>query len=119
MHGLIAHRSRIGRIPHERAQGAHARQLDARGTDSLGIGVERGEQTRRHGLHVPLGTGNLAGKAHARAGNGKGAIEHVWRIDKGVAVHDAVAEELGVLQAGNHMEDALLFAEGQVGLEAN
>ena len=41
------------------------------------------------------------------------------RIDKGVAVHDAVAEELGVLQAGNHMEDALLFAEGQVGLEAN
>ena len=34
-------------------------------------------------------------------------------------MHDAVPDELGVLEAGNHMEDALLFAEGQVGLETN
>ena len=53
------------------------------------------------------------------AGHGKGAIEHVRRVDKGIAVHDTVAEELGVLQARHHMEDALLLAKGQVGLEAH
>ena len=39
--------------------------------------------------------------------------------DKGIAVHDTVAEELSVLQARHHMEDALLLAKGQVGLEAH
>ena len=33
------------------------------------------------------------------------------RIDKRVAVHDAVAEELGVLEAGDHAEDAALLGE--------
>lgn len=40
-------------------------------------------------------------------------------VDKGIAVHDTVAEELSVLQARHHMEDALLLAKGQVGLEAH
>ena len=119
MHGLVAHGGRIGRIAHERAQGAHAGQLDARGADSLGIGVERREQTGRHGFHVPLGAGDLTGQAHAGTRHGKGAIEHVRGVDKGIAVHDTVAEELSVLQARHHMEDALLLAKGQVGLEAH
>lgn len=34
-------------------------------------------------------------------------------------MHDAEARELGVLEAGNHPEDAFLFAKAQVGLEAN
>ena len=119
MHGLIAHGGRIGRIAHERTQGAHAGQLDARGTDSLGIGVECREQTGRHGFHVPLGAGDLTGQAHTGTGHGKGAIEHVRGVDKGIAMHDTVAEELSVLQARHHMEDALLLAKGQVGLEAH
>lgn len=34
-------------------------------------------------------------------------------------MHDTVAEELSVLRARHHMEDALLLAKGQVGLEAH
>ena len=62
---------------------------------------------------------DLTGEAHTRAGHGKGAVKNVWRIDKGVAVHDAITEELGILQTGNHMEDTLLLAKSQVGLEAH
>ena len=34
-------------------------------------------------------------------------------------MHDAIAEKLGILQTGNHMKNALLLAEGQVGLKTN
>ena len=40
-------------------------------------------------------------------------------VDKGIAVHDAITEELGILQTGHHVEDTLLLAKGQVGLEAH
>ena len=40
------------------------------------------------------------------------------RIDKRVAVHDAITEELGVLKARNHVEHALLLSKGEVRLEA-
>ena len=41
------------------------------------------------------------------------------RGDKRVAVHLPVADELGLLQPGDHAQHALLLGVGQVGLEAD
>ncbi len=45
--------------------------------------------------------------------------QHSGAFEKGVAVHDAVPHELGVLQAGDHAEHPLLLAPFQVRLEAD
>ncbi len=48
----------------------------------------------------------------------QGFGEERWSVDVGVAVNLAVAEERGVFKAGDELEDAVLFAELQVILEA-
>ena len=45
--------------------------------------------------------------------------QHPGRVEEGVAVHDAVPDELGVLEAGDHAEHPLLLPPFQVGLEAH
>ncbi len=83
-------------------------------------------QARTHGLAVTLRPGNLARHVHGRGKRGGlGRVQaqmHVQQtrsIQEGVAVHDAVARELRLLQAGNHAKYAPLFGEGEVGLEAH
>jgi len=49
----------------------------------------------------------------------EGFGEEVRRVDVGVAVDLAVAQEGGVFEAGNEAEDARLFAELEVILEAD
>ena len=45
--------------------------------------------------------------------------EQRWRVDVGVAVNLAVAEECRVFEAGDEFQDTILFAELQVILEAD
>ena len=47
------------------------------------------------------------------------AGEHPGGIQEGIPVHDAVADKLGVFQAGNHRKDPLLLPPLEVGLEAH
>src|SRR5450759_2753393 len=82
--------------------------------------AERGDETARRGLEVALRTGELAGEPDARlASQGEVAREQARRVHERVAVHDAVAQELGAGEAGDEAEDARLLAEGQVSLETD
>ena len=46
-------------------------------------------------------------------------VKTVGRVEVGVAVHHAVAQELRVLKSGDHSEYSSLLGEGQVSLEAD
>ena len=72
------------------------------------------------GLHVPLHAGHLAGKGDAGVGfQAVVAVQQAGGIQIGVAVHDAVAQELGVPEGGNHGEHPALLRPFQMGLEAH
>ena len=118
MHGLIARRRRVSRVGHERAKGTRAWQPDGLETGELTIGVERGKQAGGDGFDVALGAGDLPGEPYGGAGNLEGEAERVRGVNEAVAVHDAVAQELRVLQARYHPEHATLLGPGEVGLKA-
>ena len=118
MHGLVVLGCGIGRIGNERAQGARFGKRYRSCADKIGIGVEGCQKTRGDGLGIPFGAGYLSSQSHLGPWNGEGGIEHMGRIDKRVAVHDAIAEELGILEARNHVKHALLLSEGEIRLEA-
>src|ERR1700722_6571030 len=118
--GLIV--LRIGRrdVVAQRAE----RGLAWQGGDAL-IGGKRkgeppGEKACGDGLDVALDTGDLPREEDAWIGTKlQGGIEQRGRVDIGVAMDLAVAQELRVLKTRNHAEDALLFAELEVVLEAD
>ena len=80
-------------------------------------------------LAISFGSGNLAGKEQRHLDGtrpcsilrdeAQGTIKNLRGIDEGVAMHDTVSGELGMLQTRDHGEDAFLLREGEVGLEAD
>ena len=85
-----------------------------------GVDAPRGQQTACGALHVALKAGDLARKEDVGVFvQEKPGVQHAGRIQEGVAVHDAVAHELGVFKAGDHAENPLLLAPLEVRLEAD
>jgi len=113
--GLEALTFRVGDVVGEAAVGGDARSgggLDATGE---GGGVASGEQAAGDGLGVAFDARELAGDEDRGMGTElEGFGEEVRRVDVGVAVDLAVAQEGGVFEAGNEAEDARLFAELEV-----
>ncbi len=88
--------------------------------DQVGDDVQRREQPGGSGLEVALGAGDLSGEPHMpMLSQAKRRLEQPRRVDERVAVHDAVSEELGLAEAGDHAEHAALLGEGEVRLEAH
>ena len=110
VHRLVVDRLGRGRVGDERPQRGRRGEGGNRPVGQVGPGVDGGQKARGYGLGVALGPGDLAGEAHAAVrAQGEGGVERAGGVDERVAVHDAVAEELGMLQAGNHPEDAALL----------
>ncbi len=85
-----------------------------------GGGVAAGEEAGGDGLGVAFDAGELAGDEDGGVGAElEGFGEERGGVDVGVAVDLAVAEEGGVLEAGDEAEDAGLLAELEVVLEAD
>ncbi len=85
-----------------------------------GGGVAAGEQAGGDGFGVAFDAGELAGDEDGGVGAElEGFGEQGGGVDVGVAVDLAVAEEGGVFEAGDEAEDAVLFAELEVVLEAD
>ena len=83
-------------------------------------GVDAGEQAGGDGLGVALDAGELAGDEEIGAGAKlEGFGEERRCVDIGIAMDLAVAEEGGVLEAGDHAQNAGLLAEFEVVLEAD
>ncbi len=83
-------------------------------------GVAAGEHAGGDGLGVALDAGKLAGDEDVGVGfELQGFGEQRGRVDVGVAVDLAVAEEVRVLEAGDQAQDACLLAELEVVLEAD
>ena len=104
----------------ERAEGGGARQ-GARGfAEGERGGVQAGHESGGDGFDVAFDAGDLAGEEDfgARAQLQRGG-EQRGGVDVGVAVDLSEAEELGVLEAGDEAQDARLFAELHVVLEAD
>ncbi len=126
VHGLVVDRVFARRPGKEGSEGRltwEGGRLDApRGGGDL----ERHVQPRAHRLAVALRARQLPRhvRGHAEVPRGsarqsEAIVEQARRVDERVAVHDPVAGELGVLQAGDHAEDAALLGKRQVRLESH
>jgi hypothetical protein len=118
--GLEALALRVGDVVGEGAVGGGARG----GRGLLAVrerrGVAAGEQAGGDGLGVALDAGELAGDQDRWVGAElEGLGEQRGGVDVGVAVDLAVAQEGRVLEAGDEAQDAGLFAELEVVLEAD
>ena len=82
-------------------------------------GVEGGKQSGGYGLRIALGAADLTREPRLGSRNGERVVKDARGIHEGVAMHDAIAEELRVLEARDETEDALLLGPGEVRLEAN
>src|SRR5207245_6403137 len=71
-------------------------------------------------LDIALDTGDLAREKSLRiAFRLKGVAQMLRTVDEGVAMHRPETREDAVLEAGNHLNDALLFGNLHLGLEAD
>ena len=85
-----------------------------------GCGVASGQHAAGDRFGVAFDAAELAGDHDARVGlELQGFREQAGRVDVGVAVDLAVAQEGRVFEAGDEAEDARLLAELQVVLEAD
>ncbi|CAN3960230.1 Phosphate-binding protein, partial [Dysosmobacter welbionis] len=72
------------------------------------------------GLHISLHAGHLAGKGEPGLRfQPVVPVQQPGRVQKGIPVHDAVAQKLCVVEGGDHGEHPPLLREFQVGLEAH
>jgi len=84
-----------------------------------GCGVDAGQHAAGNGFGVAFDSAKLAGDHDAGMGfELEGFSEERWGVDVGVAMDLAVAEEGCVFEAGDELEDAVLFAVLEVVLEA-
>ena len=81
-------------------------------------------EPRADSLAVPFGARDLTGKVHRnpealrlRRAQAQAFVQQARRVHERVAVHHAVARELGVLEPGDEAEHAALLREGEVRLE--
>ena len=104
----------------QRTQGGLARQRPRRAAGRQRGGVKPRHQPRGNGFHVSFHARDLPGEQHlgARAQLQRGRQQR-GRVDVGVAMDLAEAQELGVLKPRNHAENARLLGELQVVLEAH
>ena len=79
-----------------------------------------GQQAAGGGLHVALEAGDLAGEPKVLVAlEAQALVQQPGAVQKGVAVHHAVAGEFSVRKARYHGKDPLLLAELEVGLKAH
>ena len=77
-------------------------------------------ETGRGGFDITFDANHLAGEEKIVASlELQSATQQAGRIDKGVAMERAEADEFGVFEAGNHAQDAALLRIGHLGLEAD
>ena len=111
-HGLVADiqpQSADGGLPGE-VHGGLAQQPPG--------GLHPHQKTRGAGLHIPLHAGHLSGKGDAGPGlQPVIPVQQPGGIQIGVPVHNAIAQESGIMESGDHGEHPLLLREAQVGLE--
>ena len=85
-----------------------------------GVNVPRRQQAAGRALHIALEAGDLACKEDVGVLlEAEPCAQHPGCVEEGVAVHDAVPDKLGVLEAGYHAEHPLLLAPFQVCLETH
>ena len=85
-----------------------------------GVQAAGGKQSAGSTFHIALKAGDLACKEHVGVFfQVQLSAEHPGRIQKGVAVHDAVPHELRMFQTRDHAEHPLLLAPLEVCLEAH
>ena len=109
-----------GDMGEEGAEGRGRRRRYPGRAHALGGGSAARQQADGGALHVALAAGDLAGEAQPGLGaQAQLAVEQLRRIEEGVAVQAAQPRELGVLQAGDHAQDAGLLAVLELGLEAH
>ena len=120
VHGLIVFCRGVSGIGYKGTERSRHRQRRKSKATQVGQGVECSKQAGGNRLGIPLGAGDLTRKTDASVAlERKGLIEAGRRIDEGVAVHDAIPEELALLKARNHAEHASLLRPGEVCLEAH
>ena len=121
VHGLIVSRCGVGGVIEQRAERGFHRQKRSLHPLELGVHEQRAHKARRDGLAITLGARKLAGNIHGGvdAAQAQIAIEQARGLDERVAMHDAITRELGVLQTGDHAEDAFLLAKCEIRLEAH
>ena len=113
-HGLVAD------IQAQCADGGFSGKVDGFLAQQTPGKLHTHQKTAGTGLYIALYAGHLSGK-----GNAGVALEPVipvkkpGRIQIRIAVHDAVAQEPGVVKGGDHGEHPLLLRPFQVGLEAH
>src|SRR5579883_84059 len=102
------------------AQCRRRRRRGWRHSDAVRRGEAAGEQADGGAFDIALDAGDLSGKAQARHRlEAQRAVEEPRAVDEGVAMEAAEPCELGLLEAGDHAEDALLLGMLQLRLEAD
>ena len=120
VHGLELRHGLVADIQPQRTDGRLPGKVNGRFSLQTAGQLYPHQKTAGAGLHIALHTGHLSGKRNAGiAFQAVVPVKKPGRIQIGVAVHDAVAQEPGVLQGGDHGEYPLLLRPFQVGLEAH
>ena len=111
VHGLEVSHRLVADIQSQRADGRLLRKVDGRLSLQAARQLHARQKTAGAGLHIALHAGHLTGKGDTGiALEPVVAVKQPGRIQIGVAVHDAVAQILRVVQGGDHGEHALLLA---------
>ena len=110
----------MGDVVGEGAVGGEAGGGGGLGAVGESCSVASGEEAGGYRFGIAFDAGELAGDEDGGVSfELEGFGEERGGVDVGVAVDLAVAEESGVFEAGDEAEDAGLFAEFEVVLEAN
>src|SRR2546421_13120120 len=84
------------------------------------VSVDSGDHAYRGGFQIAFHTSYLAGQVDARMrADLHGDVQRVRGIDVSVTVHDAKANEFGILEARNHLKDSLLLTPLEPALESH
>src|SRR5690606_3383484 len=107
-------------VPHQTAKHALLGRYYLRQPQYLPGGVGTGQPPGGGRLEVALRTGQHAGCVEAgQVLERHGRFEQARSVEVGVAVHDAVAHHLGLLEPGDQLDYLLLIAPLETGLEAD
>ncbi|CAN4008652.1 DUF998 domain-containing protein, partial [Dysosmobacter welbionis] len=120
IHGLEHRDGGIGHIQPQSADGGLPGEIDGRPAGQAPSGLHPHQKAGGGGLHISLHAGHLAGKGEPGLRfQPVVPVQQPGRVQKGIPVHDAVAQKLCVVEGGDHGEHPPLLREFQVGLEAH
>ena len=121
MHGLVVLDGGIGGVSQKRAERRLARERGRLRAAKLSGHGEGDVEPRADSLAVPFGARDLTGKVHRnpealrlRRAQAQAFVQQARRVHERVAVHHAVARELGVLAPGDEADHAALLRAGAV-----